>query len=243
MNEEWRKIEGFGGYDVSAAGHVQSYWKFVGAPKRWAIVDSPQRLLVGIGRGSYGHLWVVLCDGNGERSQRAIHQLVLEAFVGPCPSGLQVCHYDGDATNNHLSNLRYDTPAANTADGKRYEAWMSRSDVVDIRQRFAKMEAVESIAADYGVGTQHIRTICSGKCYQEYPGPIGPRPHSGSLSVADLIMMIRWRNAGLGYRRIGARLNVSTSYVCYIFQGKRLPDKFTQARARMPAATEEAHDD
>jgi hypothetical protein len=42
--------------------------------------------------------------------------LVLEAFVGPCPDGLEACHWDDDPTNNRLSNLRWDTSIANKRD-------------------------------------------------------------------------------------------------------------------------------
>lgn len=45
-----------------------------------------------------------------------VHRLALEAFVGPCPAGLEVCHGDDVATNNRLYNLRYDTHGGNQAD-------------------------------------------------------------------------------------------------------------------------------
>ena len=45
-----------------------------------------------------------------------LHRLVLEAFVGPCPAGMEVCHNDGDPTNNRLSNLRCDTHRNNMLD-------------------------------------------------------------------------------------------------------------------------------
>lgn len=36
-----------------------------------------------------------------------IHQLVLLAFVGPCPKGLECHHKDNDISNNTLDNLEY----------------------------------------------------------------------------------------------------------------------------------------
>lgn len=53
---------------------------------------------------------------NGKSWQPYIHRLVLEAFVGPCPPGLEGCHNDGNPTNNCISNLRWGTPASNAAD-------------------------------------------------------------------------------------------------------------------------------
>jgi hypothetical protein len=48
-----------------------------------------------------------------------MHILVLEAFVGPRPAGMEGCHWDDDPTNNHLSNLRWDTRSANARDAVR----------------------------------------------------------------------------------------------------------------------------
>jgi len=49
-----------------------------------------------------------------------VHQLVLFTFVGPRPPGQEGCHWDGDNQNNHLTNLRWDTSLANSADQRRH---------------------------------------------------------------------------------------------------------------------------
>lgn len=36
-----------------------------------------------------------------------VHAVVMLSWVGPCPEGQEVDHVDGNARNNHLSNLRY----------------------------------------------------------------------------------------------------------------------------------------
>lgn len=56
----------------------------------------------------------LMCEG--VRTTHAVHRLVLEAFVGPCPEGYQGAHGDGDVSNNHLKNLRWATPGENAAD-------------------------------------------------------------------------------------------------------------------------------
>lgn len=53
---------------------------------------------------------------DGRRTKYLVHRLVLTAFVGPCPDGMEGCHNDGDQANNSLANLRWDTPDANGAD-------------------------------------------------------------------------------------------------------------------------------
>lgn len=63
-------------------------------------------------RKESGHLSVQL--GRGKNSP--IHHLVLEAFVGPRPEGMEALHYDDDPTNNVLWNLRWGTPSENHFD-------------------------------------------------------------------------------------------------------------------------------
>jgi hypothetical protein len=70
-------------------------------------------------RSTYGHLGVTLKRKDQEITM-AVHRLVMLAFVGPCPDGLNVCHNDGVATNNVLGNLRYDTPSSNSQDRVRH---------------------------------------------------------------------------------------------------------------------------
>jgi len=52
----------------------------------------------------------------GSKSGVMVHQLVLSAFVGPCPDGMQCCHNNGNRADNRLTNLRWDTPKSNSAD-------------------------------------------------------------------------------------------------------------------------------
>lgn len=56
----------------------------------------------------------------GVQEVRLVHHLVLQAFVGPCPDGLEGCHWDGDPSNNFLPNLRWDTRESNMADMVRH---------------------------------------------------------------------------------------------------------------------------
>lgn len=66
-------------------------------------------------RNRAGYLTVLLSQGG--RSKRVyVHRVVLEAFVGPCPEGMETCHNNGNPADNHLENLRWDTHAANEAD-------------------------------------------------------------------------------------------------------------------------------
>jgi hypothetical protein len=67
----------------------------------------------------FGHLVVYLCR-NGKPVSRLVHRLVLEAFVGPCPPGMQCRHLDGNPTNNALENLCWGTPKEDRANQRRH---------------------------------------------------------------------------------------------------------------------------
>ena len=53
-----------------------------------------------------GYLQVSL-PYDGRFKNRFVHQLVLEAFVGPKPSGKVTRHLDGNSKNNCLNNLMW----------------------------------------------------------------------------------------------------------------------------------------
>jgi hypothetical protein len=114
MNEQWKPIPGFEGvYEVSSLGTVRSLDRQVWSARGfWMRVRG--RILA-LSSLPTGHLHVTLKHG-GRSENRQVHRLVLEAFAGPCPEGMEACHGDGDPTNNALSNLRWDSRSANVRD-------------------------------------------------------------------------------------------------------------------------------
>jgi len=54
----------------------------------------------------------------GYRKQFHVHKLVLEAFNGKAPEGMEGCHNNGVKTDCYLTNLRWDTRKNNHADKK-----------------------------------------------------------------------------------------------------------------------------
>ena len=113
--EEWRPVPGYEAlYEVSNRGKVKSLGRVLDSGRRIA----PRELRRS--RKPLGYKQVVLIDENGAKKTRPVHQLVLEAFVGPMPPGMECCHWDGDPGNNRVENLRWDTPKANADDLVRY---------------------------------------------------------------------------------------------------------------------------
>lgn len=116
--ETWRPIPDWEGlYSVSDHGRVRS------EPRTLRAVDG--RIFHYRGRvlrlfiNSNNRHTVTLCRA-GQDHTRLVAHLVAAAFIGPRPPGLDICHGDGDASNDTPANLRYDTSANNQLDQVRH---------------------------------------------------------------------------------------------------------------------------
>lgn len=107
----WLPIPGWDFYEVSDKGEVRSLDRYVpaklGTQLKRGRVLKPNR--------TTGYSTVRLREGSKDKT-RKIHQLVLEAFVGPRPSELEGCHRDGNTENNSLENLYWGTSSQNNLD-------------------------------------------------------------------------------------------------------------------------------
>ncbi len=135
--ERWRDVVGYQGfYRVSDRGRVESVSRRV--PHRGSGYLTIRQRILRMRRHNQGYVAV---DFSKSRKLKSflVHRLVLEAFVGPCPEGMEVCHEDNDKTNNNLGNLRWGTRESNLRDrlfdGRRYKLEMG--EVVEIRRLHA----------------------------------------------------------------------------------------------------------
>ena len=120
MTEDWRAVPGWEGlYEVSDQGRVRSLPRVTRGGFR-GVRRIKGRTLIPIKRQS-GHVHVCLSDGE-RREHSDIHRLVMLAFVGPCPEGMEVCHNNGEHTDNRLVNLRYGTRSENIYDAVKHGA-------------------------------------------------------------------------------------------------------------------------
>ena len=103
INEIWRDVVGYEGlYQVSNLGRVKSLPRTTTKGKTLKIqVNSINK-----------YCYVCLCRDN-KKSQKRVHILVANAFLGDNPNKLQVNHIDGDKTNNTTTNLEYCTQSEN----------------------------------------------------------------------------------------------------------------------------------
>lgn len=102
----WKPVPDFADYEVSEFGDARKGFSPL----------TPERVQ-GSGRKRF-----TLSKGGRKYRFQAAH-LVALAFIGPKPfEGAEVCHNDSFHHNNHYSNLRWDTHAANAADVAVYKS-------------------------------------------------------------------------------------------------------------------------
>lgn len=107
--EEWRDVVGYDGYySVSNLGRVRRDAARLNPQDRSSVQG---RILKPSTNSPYNHIY--LCH-NGHRLSVSVHSLVIAAFIGPRPLGMQINHKDTDKKNNRLGNLEYMTPSENT---------------------------------------------------------------------------------------------------------------------------------
>lgn len=117
-SERWLPALGYEGwYEVSDLGRVRSVDRVIPVGRE------------GRTRRYVGRILKPYAEADGRRrvnlhragsASRAVSVMVLETFEGPRPEGFECCHYDGDASNDRLENLRWDTTSANKHDSVRH---------------------------------------------------------------------------------------------------------------------------
>ena len=158
FEEEWRPIHGFTGlYEVSSWGRVRSLDRIV-AGRYGCRSHREGKVLVG-GVNNAGYRQVILMRRN-KGKQVLVHRLVLTAFYGKCPKGMESRHLDGDKTNNRADNLAWGTRAENIADRwKHHEKYtpnhsngtLNPVTVRSMRKEHAKGETLDHLAWKYKV--------------------------------------------------------------------------------------------
>ena len=138
--EFWKDIPGYESeYQVSNKGNVKSLARYVKCGYK--------------GKGTPGI---------------PVYQLVMKAFMGPTPEGLEILHIDGDSANNHLNNLRFGTRTENILDVyKNGDRWrkLSVNEVKSIKNLLSKREPGKALAVRFNVSETTIPNNKLGKTF------------------------------------------------------------------------------
>jgi hypothetical protein len=165
--EVWRDIKGFRGYQVSDLGRVRSFHHLRG----WGL--QAESHLVKPGLTNNGHLMVSL-RRQGRGHHRYVHRLVLEAFLGPCPPGMETRRLlDSNRVDNRLQNLCWGTRSEIIADKHRrgtqvngegcHAAKMTAHSVRQLVRLRAGGMTLKTLAVRFGIRYENVRRILGGE--------------------------------------------------------------------------------
>jgi hypothetical protein len=169
--EEWRVLEKYPDYEISNFGRVrtklrkgnhkqkcgQKYrlLKLVTSPRGYQSVSLPIN-------GSYRHC--------------RIHTLVMVAFCGPRPSGLETAHLNGDPSDNRLSNLIYCTHRENESHKKLHGTNLGQRNsnakllgwqVAEIKYLASRAIPQGKIAELFGISHKDVSQILCGRTWKD----------------------------------------------------------------------------
>lgn len=178
MKTRWVPVPGYEGlYEVAKSGLLRSLPRKC-KTKNGATQVRPGRLLGHV--TAAGYKAARLTDSTGATRRKYVHQLVLEAFVGKCPAGLQALHGEGGACDNSLRNLRWGTPAQNQLDrfrdgtdgcGERNPlAKLTAKAVRFIKKNYISYDrefGSSALARKFGVSQGAVWLVLSGKTWRE----------------------------------------------------------------------------
>lgn len=166
MNELYRPVPGWEGlYEVSDQGNVKSMARWVRARDGKRLL--PERVL-SLRTRPDGYVQVVLYR-KGKGTTLYVHALVLSAFKGKCPEGMECMHLNNKRSCNQLVNLKYGTRPENNQQkvehgtvqrGERApSAKLTWEKVHQIRAEIAGGRSCASIARELGMHRGSIENI------------------------------------------------------------------------------------
>lgn len=219
MAEEiWKEIPGFPDYEVSNLGQVRSY-KRKNYPGYILRPAKPRK--------GYRNLGLMK---NRDKYQVKVSYLVLLAFLGPRPPGLEVCHNNGDPHDDRLDNLRYDTHLANMQDAILHgsssrmgsDRRLASDQVRAIRARYAsRHQTTTELAEKYQVSTSVISHVLTGQgAYKGGPGSIKDIRRLDDCQVEAIRVR---RAAGEGLATLAKEYGISESAISRIAAGDLYP--------------------
>ncbi len=151
----YKPVAGFPGYRVGDDGSVWSAWRH--GHRRRTLTDHWKQMK--LSPGTRGYLRVNLTPpGGGTYRTFRVHRLVLEAFVGPCPDGMECLHRNGVKTDCRLENLHWGTPDANRQDNHDRSVYARGTDHTQV---VLTEEQVRAIRARYAAGGVFMRELAA----------------------------------------------------------------------------------
>ena len=178
--EAWKPIPGFEKYyEASTAGRVRSLDRIVIFAASERQGEHTKWLRGKILRRSFtkGYPCVSLYVGS-VRTQKMVHAIIADTFLGPRPPGALACHRSGIREECHVDNIYWGTPQDNADDRIRHgnscpgsqnrRSKLLEHDIVSIRCLAPSMTQ-KSLAARFGVSQSRISSIINKTSWRHVP--------------------------------------------------------------------------
>ncbi len=166
---EWRTIERFEGIRFGDNGNVQSRWWTIKVSGQWKSEFRAEWHDIARVKGKLGYLRVWIRE-NGRRQRHLVHRLILEAFRGPCPEGMESRHLDDDRSNNHIDNLAWGTRSENTVDqvksGTHHMIKLTPETAREIREKFQNGRSRAELAREYMLDPSTVWHLIAGNTWK-----------------------------------------------------------------------------
>jgi len=165
MKETWREIRDYPNYLISNWGRVFS--------NRCGRILKPER-------DSGGYCRINLYKNKKPKHIR-VHRLVLEAFIGACPKGMECNHKDGHKSGNRVTNLEWITHPQNIKHAdesglrnvrgeKHGNAKLTNKDILWIRELYTAGCRQENIASKFNIDQTNVSCIVNNKTWKHIVG-------------------------------------------------------------------------
>lgn len=175
--EIWKSVVGYEGiYEVSNTGKIRSLGRVI----MHKDGNHSTRVGIPIAQVIRRRYLSVRLNNNAIPRQYPTHRLVMAAFIGKCPEGLQVNHIDGVKTNNSLSNLEYVTAKENIRHSFKtrlnvipsgensVHSYLSNLQAKEIREKYKTGKYLyRELAEEYKICHSAIGNIVRGKTYPD----------------------------------------------------------------------------
>lgn len=161
-------------YAVTKSGQIYSLftrWRNHASP---SLRPAPKVLRQKIAKGGYKRVSIAT---DGKVLTKNVARLVLETFVGLCPSGHECAHLDGNPANNCVENLAWKTAFENSRDrfihgtvlaGERNpNAKLNWAKVDEIRALTRAGVMTKELCVRFGISRGIMQAIRAGKRWRE----------------------------------------------------------------------------
>ena len=144
---EWAECPSFPGYATDASGRIiNNRGRLIKQHKGW------------INKRATFYMKASICK-DGVKKQYGVHRIVADAWLGPCPEGLEVDHKDFDKSNNKPDNLQYVTHQENMRRAVEAGRWPDRHGELSSNWGRHPDEATRLLMRQAKLGARHWRAV------------------------------------------------------------------------------------